>query len=538
MTATKRKRKCPKWSQDNVVAWLQANSVDSVAPARRDSPPGCVTAGIRHFGSWRKACDRAGVFLPPRGPRRKQRVLESPTVSGDRFRHVAERWLAEQENPESGYRLLASSSGHSIDFWRKRLTDKVHVVTSRKGSVSVKPGLFALESIKLEEVDAFLVHADLVHVLNTELISMPDADIVSDVEYDRTCVRCADMIDWTSTVAGVRMRHTNRKPGERTWLPHCYRCAAEFAPAPPLMGSRVKLRINDVRRWYVEYVDAQTSAARFCAPLWEQQGFKSQQSMSGGLQRAWKDMGLPLRSAGEARRLADAGKLNGLLSEQQVRDAHVLHIQADMSINQIAAVKYEEWGYATQNSACAALSLSFKRLGLKARGRIEMTVLKSTKHGRARRKVLPNGKTDVNGSKPPGYKRWLMDQRAGHSTLRPLCAGVKTQPPRKGSPCTKHSMEGSLFCHAHDPAHEAARIASLARMRDRMPKDLVEAGDLPESLRVFFAAFGWKPLEQASARPSTQLLRWANLEPTSKMRESTASLLRQALTEASLRGVA
>lgn len=98
---------------------------------------------------------------------------------------------------------------------------------------------------------------------------------------------------------------------------------------------------------------------------------------------------------------------------------------------------------------------------MELRDRIEATRLASTTHGRGAR-----------DRDEQAYRRFIRDLRGWNSLQgpgRPTCRGVKTQPPRKGSPCTRHAMEGSDYCYQHDPALADQREGHLVEMRSRQP---------------------------------------------------------------------
>lgn len=106
----------------------------------------------------------------------------------------------------------------------------------------------------------------------------------------------------------------------------------------------------------------------------------------------------------------------------------------------------------------AAMWLGWQRLNLQARDRIEMTVLKSTKHGRAGREQQREG--------GPAYAKYRREQkRKNGETHGRRCEGLRVQYPRKGQPCSRSALDDSEFCHSHDPRYDAERVAHLERMR-------------------------------------------------------------------------
>jgi hypothetical protein len=151
-------------------------------------------------------------------------------------------------------------------------------------------------------------------------------------------------------------------------------------------------------------------------------------------------------------------------TERQLRALHVLHMRG-ASINQLAKQTYEKVGYKTHGSAASAISREWKHLGLRARDRIEQTILSSTKHGRERRR---QSRAEQNA-----YRRWLRDQRGWRAIQGPgqlRCKGTKRQHPRKGEPCRRPAMEGSDYCQSHEPSRELERQAHLAAVRRRQPR--------------------------------------------------------------------
>lgn len=147
-------------------------------------------------------------------------------------------------------------------------------------------------------------------------------------------------------------------------------------------------------------------------------------------------------------------------TEAQLRALHVFHIRDGLSLNELGKRTFEAVGYKTHHSAAVAISRDWKRLGLKARDRIEQTVLSSTKHGRKSR-----GQSRAEQNE---YRRWLAKQRGWKSIKgpgQPLCEGVRENPPRKGEPCQRPAKEGSRFCPQHDPETAERRRAHLDRVR-------------------------------------------------------------------------
>jgi hypothetical protein len=97
-------------------------------------------------------------------------------------------------------------------------------------------------------------------------------------------------------------------------------------------------------------------------------------------------------------------------------------------------------------------------LGLEARDRIEMTVLKSYKHGRAGR-----AQQREHG---PDYVKYRREQKRKNGEVHGRrCEALRKQYPRKGQPCSSSALGDSEFCYQHDPRFEQERNEHLERMR-------------------------------------------------------------------------
>lgn len=149
------------------------------------------------------------------------------------------------------------------------------------------------------------------------------------------------------------------------------------------------------------------------------------------------------------------------LSETQLRALHVAHVEHDRSINELAKSIYGKVGYKSHHGCAVAISNGWKRLGLQARGRIEMTVLKSFKHGRAGR-----AQQREHGPDYAAYRR--EQKRKNGETHGRRCEGVRQQYPRKGQPCSSNALWDSNYCYQHDPRSEDQRNQHLERARQRV----------------------------------------------------------------------
>lgn len=146
------------------------------------------------------------------------------------------------------------------------------------------------------------------------------------------------------------------------------------------------------------------------------------------------------------------------LSDDQLRALHRVHIEQNRSINDLARDIYQKAGYRTPHACAVSISGGFKRLNLRARDRVEMTVTKSLKHGRASRvKQRERG---------PDYVAYRREQRlrSGETHGR-RCEGVKEWPPRKGQPCSRSALRDSQFCFNHDPRNRKQIERALEKAR-------------------------------------------------------------------------
>ena len=177
-----------------------------------------------------------------------------------------------------------------------------------------------------------------------------------------------------------------------------------------------------------------------------------------------------------------------------------------LSIRQIAEQIHPRTTYASVNACKTSLFSLFKTRGWKLRPQAEVTRARSTKHGRKPRKRT--------NEQERSYRRWLRDQRGWKALQgpgRPICKGVKLQPPGKGSPCEHHALEDSEYCYSHDPRRELERQAACAKMRARgvyrepvLPAPLFAAW--LEQLRHELG--GWKYVAALVGADQSQVHRW------------------------------
>jgi len=165
----------------------------------------------------------------------------------------------------------------------------------------------------------------------------------------------------------------------------------------------------------------------------------------------------------------NSGKVGGrrrgptLITEELLEHARGLYASG-LSLRQVAAEIHDQTAYKTKASCAEALYGHFKRRGWKLRPQREVTAARNFKHGRKTRAV-------AGGPKEVAYRHWLAQQRgwtAVNGPGRPACKAVKTQYPGKGQPCTRHAMQDSDYCWAHDPSRAAQRDAHLAAMRAQL----------------------------------------------------------------------
>ena len=133
-------------------------------------------------------------------------------------------------------------------------------------------------------------------------------------------------------------------------------------------------------------------------------------------------------------------------TEQVVLEAYELY-QAGLSLRKVAAEIHPRTTYASVKSCANALHDQFTRRGWPLRDRVEASRDATVVHG--------------SGDDKAAAKRW----RRRQAGMRPPCAGVRTQYPRKGAPCQRPAQVGSDFCIAHDPARAAEREQRLIDAR-------------------------------------------------------------------------
>ena len=142
-----------------------------------------------------------------------------------------------------------------------------------------------------------------------------------------------------------------------------------------------------------------------------------------------------------------------LMTEQQVVQAHRLHVDG-ASIRSIAGQLLPDTGYRSAKTIVEALRVEWQRRGWYIRPRIEATIAASTIHGLHH---------------DPAHRAALR-RLTGEVADMPLCAGHRTQYPRKGQSCQTRARVGSAYCHQHDPALDERRRAHLEQARERVAR--------------------------------------------------------------------
>ncbi len=157
------------------------------------------------------------------------------------------------------------------------------------------------------------------------------------------------------------------------------------------------------------------------------------------------------------------------ITEELLAEARRMYASG-LSLRQVAAELHSRTGYKTVASCAEALYGHFKRRGWKLRPQREVTAARNYKHGRK-----PRTQTREQQN---AYRRWLAEQRGWQAVQgpgRPLCKGVKQNPPGKGRPCRRHALADSEYCYSHDPRRALERRAATARMRARVGSDATPA---------------------------------------------------------------
>ena len=146
-----------------------------------------------------------------------------------------------------------------------------------------------------------------------------------------------------------------------------------------------------------------------------------------------------------------------MMTEEQIVQAHRRHVDG-ASIRSIAGQLLPDTGYRSAKTIVEALRNEWTQRGWYIRPRIEASIAASTVHGRMRR-----------DNRDPQLRAGQRRASGGVADM-PLCAGHRTQYPRKGQPCQTRARVGSAYCHQHDPALAERRREHLQQARQRIAR--------------------------------------------------------------------
>jgi hypothetical protein len=450
------------------------------------------------------------------------RTTEGELVPTDRIWPIVKGWIAEHEDLEHALQRLEANSPIQADTWRRRLSNETYV--GKSGSELAR-GWFARLEVEAEKVDEFLTAADLTDLWYSELRDLlPIEERVTDEEFDETCAVCGRWIDFARGDRGVRVEL--KRPRKWTqWWSICSLCLVEKYPARGFG----QLELETLKMLYRRYIEQDVGIGELGEWYFRsvETTFKDGRACASSIRQGWTRNGWPLRRRGlqvhlnhkrgkRRRRKADAR-----IPDDVIRKLHLLHTRGKaVSINALGKQLYERYGYASANTCGVSIADGFKRLGLQARGRIEMTIAVSTKHGRKRRYQKGTASAD--------YKRWLKKQR-GEQYDEP-CTSTTT----RGTPCQARAMLGKDVCQHHDPERREATLAHLERMRAQRPLHdpalLEPIGPLQAELRECFETLGsWKPLAEASHFNRRYLSHVAGTKQCERINRVRAAELRAAI---------
>jgi hypothetical protein len=255
-----------------------------------------------------------------------------------------------------------------------------------------------------------------------------------------------------------------------------------------------------------------------------------------------------------------------LLTDAQLRQAHVVYERGDRSRRQIAAGLVASLGKGTQSGMEQALLYGWRRLGLPTRSRSEAVTIMHRDvlgHEIGRRAAQIAGKRKCSavttvygrgGGRPcgqwaqPGSELCAMHERFGttpRSERRPRCAATTA----RGERCIFSPVDGGL-CRLH--ADPERRKALGARMKGtswkQRPENLTTYATVQPRLRAYvaWAAQQPRPADQTTGRPptwrwlvealegryrNTELVRYANGDPEARMLKETAATILAAVDQ-------
>ena len=306
------------------------------------------------------------------------------------------------------------------------------------------------------------------------------------------------------------------------WFSLCPVCTSTRFPLPEKRDATgrvtTKMPVEVMHAAYLEYVRKGTLAIRLGERLWQRYGYKSPQVCSNTLLRNWRDAGWPLRD-----RVGEKRKVNHRVSDATLRKAYEMHMRRDMSLNEIGRRLYEKLGYKNAHSCAVSISAGWRRLGLKARDRIEMTQTVSTKNGLSPRDHRERRRRRLEaGLTAKGKQR------------QPKCIETVKNGDRKGERCGRPALHGKTFCASHDPAADDARRANLARMRRRSlkqnPDATVAVGVILPDLLAYHRRYrSWRVLAEFTGIAESMLYRHSKRPPEQRMTIQTFTRLREGL---------
>ena len=206
------------------------------------------------------------------------------------------------------------------------------------------------------------------------------------------------------------------------------------------------------------------------------------------------------------------------IPDDDLRKMHRLHTTAErLSLNSIAKQVYERYGYSSHVSCATGISKGWRRLGLRARARIEMVVAVST----------------TSGLSPRDHRLRYARRRAAGLTNK----GKPRQPLCTTDRCKRKRMHGEMFCETHHPDRIEKRLADLADMRTRSPRqnpaNLTTVATIQPALHDYWERVGmWKPLTTAGGPSNSVLRRYLIADPEQKIMRDTARRILDAIDAA------
>lgn len=320
------------------------------------------------------------------------------------------------------------------------------------------------------------------------------------------CRVCARLVEWSRGDAGD--------------YPLCSLCDAQGNRGLPF-GSWKR---DELLALYHRYVLEGLTIRELALPHWRGKGYANERAAVSSIRQAWGRNGWPMRRRWESKQLHTkrvGRRTPARIPVAELRRMHVLHLERDVSINQLGREFHRHYGYRRALTCAKAIRQGWIALGLKARDRIEMTVAVSTKHGLKRRK----------GSSSALYKRYRAEQK-GEQYDKPCAATT-----RRGQPCRGRAMLGRDVCQLHAPERHRELAEHMVRMRQRSPKHdpanlttLAESGLQRELAEHWNQVGGWKQLAEASGYSNTQLRRWLIAPGDKVIMRDTVARVRAALT--------